>query len=115
MTDSLRARPADLVVYGHSHLPHNERAGGVTYFNPASAGPGVGRLPRGAREGLDRLPRRARRTVGGSAEEEDEPDGLMPRRDDEVAEGVETGAAADFTALTGVAERRASGVIMMLS
>ncbi|HEV7242157.1 MAG TPA: metallophosphoesterase family protein [Thermoanaerobaculia bacterium] len=36
---SLRDQPADLVVFGHSHLPHNERVGGVTYFNPASAGP----------------------------------------------------------------------------
>jgi len=36
---SLRDEPADLVVFGHSHLPHNERLGAVTYFNPASAGP----------------------------------------------------------------------------
>lgn len=36
---SLRNEPADVVVFGHSHLPHNERLGGVTYFNPASAGP----------------------------------------------------------------------------
>ena len=36
---SLRTSPADLVVFGHSHLPHHERAGEVTYFNPASAGP----------------------------------------------------------------------------
>lgn len=36
---SLKKAPADLVVFGHSHLPHNERLGGVTYFNPASAGP----------------------------------------------------------------------------
>jgi uncharacterized protein len=39
VTQSLRAQPADLVVFGHSHLPHNERLGPVTYFNPASAGP----------------------------------------------------------------------------
>ncbi len=36
---SLRAEPADVVVFGHSHLPHNEVIGGVRYFNPASAGP----------------------------------------------------------------------------
>jgi putative phosphoesterase len=36
---SLRKHPADVVVFGHSHLPHNEVAGGVRYFNPASAGP----------------------------------------------------------------------------
>jgi putative phosphoesterase len=36
---SLREEAADLIVFGHSHLPHNERIDGVTYFNPASAGP----------------------------------------------------------------------------
>ena len=36
---SLKQEPADLVVFGHSHLPHNEIAGGIRYFNPASAGP----------------------------------------------------------------------------
>jgi len=30
---------AAVVVYGHSHLPHHEVVDGVTYFNPASAGP----------------------------------------------------------------------------
>lgn len=39
VVQSLKEAPADLVVFGHSHLPHNERLGGVTYFNPASAGP----------------------------------------------------------------------------
>ncbi len=39
VVQSLQDAPADLVVFGHSHLPHNERLGGVTYFNPASAGP----------------------------------------------------------------------------
>ncbi|HSP35673.1 MAG TPA: metallophosphoesterase family protein, partial [Thermoanaerobaculia bacterium] len=29
----------DLVIFGHSHLPHNEVVGGVRFFNPASAGP----------------------------------------------------------------------------
>jgi putative phosphoesterase len=36
---SLAKRPADLVIFGHSHLPHNEMIDGVRYFNPASAGP----------------------------------------------------------------------------
>jgi putative phosphoesterase len=36
---SLREQPADLVVFGHSHLPHNEVISGVRFFNPASAGP----------------------------------------------------------------------------
>ena len=30
---------ADVVVFGHSHLPHNEVVCGVRFFNPASAGP----------------------------------------------------------------------------
>jgi putative phosphoesterase len=30
---------ADVVVFGHSHLPHNELIDGVRFFNPASAGP----------------------------------------------------------------------------
>jgi putative phosphoesterase len=37
--DSLRRQSADLVLFGHSHLPHDERVSGVWYFNPASAGP----------------------------------------------------------------------------
>ena len=36
---SLRAEAADMVVFGHSHLPHNEVIDGVRFFNPASAGP----------------------------------------------------------------------------
>jgi putative phosphoesterase len=36
---SLRKSPADIVVFGHSHLPHNEIIDGVRFFNPASAGP----------------------------------------------------------------------------
>ncbi|HEU4522670.1 MAG TPA: metallophosphoesterase family protein, partial [Thermoanaerobaculia bacterium] len=39
VVDSLRQEPADIVVFGHSHLPHDERVKGVWYFNPASAGP----------------------------------------------------------------------------
>jgi len=37
--DSLHAKPADVVIFGHSHLPHDEVIDGVRYFNPASAGP----------------------------------------------------------------------------
>ena len=37
--ESLRETPADVVVFGHSHLPHDEHVGKVWYFNPASAGP----------------------------------------------------------------------------
>jgi len=29
----------DFVVFGHSHLPHDELVSGVRFFNPASAGP----------------------------------------------------------------------------
>ena len=36
---SLSKEPADVVIFGHSHLPHNEMVDGVRYFNPASAGP----------------------------------------------------------------------------
>lgn len=36
---SLRSEPADFVIFGHSHLPHDEVIDGVRFFNPASAGP----------------------------------------------------------------------------
>jgi putative phosphoesterase len=36
---SLWEKPADIVIFGHSHLPHDEIIDGVRYFNPASAGP----------------------------------------------------------------------------
>jgi len=36
---SLQKTPADIVVFGHSHQPCNEVIHGVTFFNPASAGP----------------------------------------------------------------------------
>ncbi|HKO55759.1 MAG TPA: metallophosphoesterase family protein [Thermoanaerobaculia bacterium] len=37
--DALKRKKADLVVFGHSHLPHNEVRDGIRFFNPASAGP----------------------------------------------------------------------------
>ena len=35
----------DAVIYGHSHVPKEERRDGVLYFNPGSAGPKRFRLP----------------------------------------------------------------------
>ncbi len=39
VADSMRKSPADVVIFGHSHLPHDEVVEGVRFFNPASAGP----------------------------------------------------------------------------
>jgi putative phosphoesterase len=39
VTRALAAQPADVVIFGHSHLPHDEHVDGVWFFNPASAGP----------------------------------------------------------------------------
>jgi uncharacterized protein len=39
VVESLQSAPADVVFFGHSHLPHNEVLDGVRYFNPASSGP----------------------------------------------------------------------------
>lgn len=36
---ALQKEFADVVVFGHSHLPHDEVIEGVRFFNPASAGP----------------------------------------------------------------------------
>ena len=36
---TLLRKPANIIVFGHSHLPHNEEVENVLYFNPASAGP----------------------------------------------------------------------------
>jgi hypothetical protein len=36
---ALQREGADFVIFGHSHLPHDEVIEGVRYFNPASAGP----------------------------------------------------------------------------
>ncbi|NLI60095.1 MAG: metallophosphoesterase family protein [Clostridiales bacterium] len=35
----------DGVIYGHTHIPKEERQDGVLYFNPGSAGPKRFRLP----------------------------------------------------------------------
>jgi hypothetical protein len=35
-----RAAGASAVVFGHTHVPHNESRDGILYFNPGSAGPG---------------------------------------------------------------------------
>ena len=43
---SLKRSKADVVIFGHSHLPHNERVDGVLFFNPASAGPRRFDLPK---------------------------------------------------------------------
>lgn len=39
VADTLRRDPADVVIFGHSHLPHDEKVEGLWFFNPASAGP----------------------------------------------------------------------------
>ncbi len=36
---ALRREQPDFVIFGHSHLPHDEQLGGIWFFNPASAGP----------------------------------------------------------------------------
>lgn len=36
---ALSMERADVVIFGHSHLPHDEIVDGVHFFNPASAGP----------------------------------------------------------------------------
>lgn len=33
-----REKPADLVVFGHSHIAFNDRRGGLLFFNPGAAG-----------------------------------------------------------------------------
>jgi len=39
VTEALVKEPTDMVLFGHSHLPHDESVNGIHYFNPASAGP----------------------------------------------------------------------------
>ncbi len=41
----LLEQEADVIVFGHSHRPHNEVIDGVLLFNPASAGPRRFKLP----------------------------------------------------------------------
>ena len=41
----LEAAGVDVVIYGHSHIPKEEKQDGVMYFNPGSAGPKRFRLP----------------------------------------------------------------------
>jgi putative phosphoesterase len=41
----LRQRPADIVIFGHSHIPFLGSEEKITLFNPGSAGPPRFRLP----------------------------------------------------------------------
>jgi len=41
----LLREPVDVIVFGHSHRPHNEVIDGVLLFNPGSAGPRRFKLP----------------------------------------------------------------------
>jgi putative phosphoesterase len=43
--EELRHAPADVVVFGHSHQPLDEKSGEVWWFNPGSAGPRRFSLP----------------------------------------------------------------------
>ena len=43
--DELRNEKVDVIVFGHSHRPHNELIDGVLLFNPGSAGPRRFKLP----------------------------------------------------------------------
>jgi putative phosphoesterase len=45
-----QAANIDVVVYGHSHKPHQEKRGRVLYINPGSAGPRRFKLPISAGE-----------------------------------------------------------------
>ena len=42
---NLESMRVDAVIYGHSHVPKEERKRGVLYFNPGSAGPKRFNLP----------------------------------------------------------------------
>ena len=41
----LLQEPVDVIVFGHSHRPHNEVIDGILLFNPGSAGPRRFKLP----------------------------------------------------------------------
>jgi hypothetical protein len=43
--EALLDEDADVIVFGHSHMPRNEVVGGVLLFNPGSAGPRRFKLP----------------------------------------------------------------------
>lgn len=43
--EEVRRAPADVVVFGHSHKPLDEKRDGVWWFNPGSAGPRRFSLP----------------------------------------------------------------------
>ena len=45
--EHLRIHPhkADIVIFGHSHKPHNDSQDGTLFFNPGSAGPRRFTLP----------------------------------------------------------------------
>ena len=43
--DADAARGSQVLVFGHSHKPRNERVDGILHFNPGSAGPRRFRLP----------------------------------------------------------------------
>jgi uncharacterized protein len=43
--EALRRAPADMVIFGHSHQPLDERRDEVWWFNPGSAGPRRFSLP----------------------------------------------------------------------
>ena len=45
LTIDLKSAGVDAVIYGHSHIPKEERLEGILYFNPGSAGPKRFRLP----------------------------------------------------------------------
>jgi putative phosphoesterase len=43
--EELLQEDTDVIVFGHSHRPHNEVVNGVLLFNPGSAGPRRFKLP----------------------------------------------------------------------
>jgi len=43
--EEVRREPAEVVIFGHSHVPFDQRIAGVWWFNPGSAGPRRFTLP----------------------------------------------------------------------